>query len=221
MVHLKIQRCVSSCGSLLLLLAIIASPAAAQTQGTTCDTPSNASQRAIADVDIAREERLPPPPPPSRADAAKPVVNSASFASCSPEVAARVRASKARSSSRSAREQGRPTARSAHAVYCAGNATTTRGSLRYVAHGEAFCSSPIELLADMNCVDLWASGGYWVRLSCGEWRTAANINWVVGPGHGRNCTEGRTYRAETVISGVHHGLALSDVGYAPSHACIR
>lgn len=41
MVHLMIQRCVSSCGILLLLLAIIASPAAAQTQGTTCDTPSN------------------------------------------------------------------------------------------------------------------------------------------------------------------------------------
>lgn len=220
MVRVTIQRRASSCGSLLLLLAIMVSPAAAQTQDTTCDTPSNAL-RAMTDLEIAREERLPAPPPPSKADAAKPVVNSASFASCSPEVAARARAPKARSSSRPARERGRPTARSAHAVYCAGNATTTRGSLRYVAHGEAFCSSPIELLADMNCVDLWASGGYWVRLSCGGWRTAYNINWVVGPGHGRDCTEGRTYRAETVISGVHHGLALQDVGYAPSHTCIR
>ena len=221
------QLCVAAVG--VTLLGVLFFAASAHAQSAVCNATSKSSALATDSLRITPEELRPAPPPPTKADQDKPARNAADFPTCPAEAAALLvpttRAQTSQSRHRpgigGVRRHREVKGRSAHAVYCHGDATTTRGNLRYVANGQAICSSPIELLADMNCVELWATGGYWTRLSCGDWRTLYGVSSVVGWSHGRDCTEGRTYRAATVVSALHHGLAQTDTGYAPSHTCIR
>ena len=217
-------------GSLgLTLVGVLFFAASAHAQSAVCNATSKSSALATDSLRITPEELRPAPPPPTKADQDKPARNAADFPTCPAEAAALLVSTPRAQTSQSRHRPGiggvrrhrEVKGRSAHAVYCHGDATTTRGNLRYVANGQAICSSPIELLADMNCVELWAPGGYWTRLSCGDWRTLYGVSSVVGWSHGRDCTEGRTYRAATVVSALHHGLAQTDTGYAPSHTCIR
>lgn len=89
-------------------------------------------------------------------------------------------------------------------VTCTGHPSIVQVSSTVSAEGYVTCiNGPADLLGEMNCVDLWATGGYWTTLSCGQWKTCAGCSYIAGYFHARPCTPGRYYRGLAKISVVH------------------
>lgn len=155
---------------------------------------------------------------PSREAWDDPPINASEFSQVAPAVA-----TYARQRARTARKgDGKVRAYAAHTVVCLAYASTTRGNLRYVAHGRVDCPSAVDMLSAKACIDGWTptigNDGYWTRLGCSEWKTRTATSTVIADGYGRSCTNGRIYRAVAAASAFHHTTAYGE-DKAPSHPC--
>lgn len=121
-------------------------------------------------------------------------------------------------------KKGKIVARAAgtlHEAGCKGIASTAaRGSYTYAALGVTQCNFAIDLIANIQCVDLWHREQYWYRVGCGEWRTSANDNHLTGYRHRINCSGGRDYRAVSRWSVSHGSQNNAGLATAPYHECI-
>jgi hypothetical protein len=142
----------------------------------------------------------------------EPPRNAREFPTISPAIA--------RLSHRAAASRRGAHAHAAHIITCVAYASTTRGNLRYVAHGSATCDFPADLLSAMACIDGWtaSNGGYWTRVGCSAWKTKAPGSQITADGYGRDCVNNKIYRAVAVVSAF-HDTAGSAADYAPSHPC--
>lgn len=148
------------------------------------------------------------PGPPTPEQAMEPARNAAAFSDIPRDSAMNEYTAKNRKSS--TREKGRPVQEGevepAHNTYieCGARPSMVRSGRLISAEGYSYCvNGPADLLYNKNCVDLWATGGYWTELSCSSWRSCATCSYIAGYFEARTCTPGRYYRPVSKMYAVH------------------
>jgi hypothetical protein len=124
------------------------------------------------------------------------------------------------STSRYSRERHGLRAHASHVIDCWSYAypLSEQPDNYITARGYSQCDAAADLLANMNCVDIWSVNNYWAELECSPWRTASGVAFIAGYSVQRNCTSGRSYRPRSILS-AYHGNAISDTFYGTKHTC--